>query len=134
MIITIGEDLSSHGLVPIHLVNPSDKTWTKHRFIFWFGAYGWTRLMVWANSLDDALDEAVDWIADNAPGLLADDAVTEEYNRCIGEGMSEEEAQEEATVDTTCAGNCGHYLNSWEWGILAEDPTRAEVLELLGRK
>lgn len=57
-VIEIGEDFTSAGLVKITLVNPSDKSWTKHRYILSFGAYGWTRLMVWANSVGDALDEA----------------------------------------------------------------------------
>ncbi len=115
----------------IEIVNPRDRDWTRHRYILCFGAYGWTKLMVWANSLDSALDEAVDWIVDNAPGLLADEQVAEEYARAIAEGMSEEEALEEAEVDTTCAGNCGNYILSHEWGVVVEDPTRAQVLELM---
>lgn len=123
-------------------INASDRDWTRHRYILWFGAYGDTRLMVWANSLDDALDECIDWIADNAPGLLADEQVEEAYKEALAEALAEgldqeeaeERAQDEAMVDTTCGGNCGHYLLSWEWGILAEDPTRADILELQGRK
>ncbi len=114
-------------------VNGSDRTWTRHRYILAFGAYGWTRLMVWANSLDDALEEAGDWIEEHAPGLFCDEQVREAYEEALTEGKSEEEAQEEAEVDTTsvCSGN--HYLLSWEWMILAEDPSRAQVLELMGR-
>jgi hypothetical protein len=115
------------------IVNPGDRTRTRHRYVLWFGAYGWTRLMVWANSLDDALDEAVDWIVDHAPGLLCDDVVAEEYGRAIAAGMTPEAAQEEAEEDTTCAGNYGNRILSWEWGIVAENPSRAEVLEMLGR-
>jgi len=126
----IGTSLSSFGRDVI-IVNPPDRSWTRHRYVLWFGAYGETRLMVWANSLDDALDEAVDWIVDHAPGLLADESVREEYNRLIAEGKSEDEAQEEAEVDTTTAGNCGNYLNSCEWGITLEDPTRKELDEFL---
>jgi hypothetical protein len=80
--------------------------------------------------LEDALDECVDWIADNAPGLLADEAVNKEYARLVAEGMPEDRAHEEATADTTCAGNYGNYLNSWEWCIVVEDPTRARVIEV----
>jgi hypothetical protein len=112
-------------------VNGSDRNWTKHRYILAFGAYGWTRLMVWANSLEDALDEAIDWIAENAPGLLCDDQVAEAYREAITEGKSEDEAHEIATEDTTCGGNAGHYILSWEWCIVAEDPSRAEVLSLM---
>ena len=111
-------------------VNGSDRDWTDHRYILCFGAYGWTRLMVWANSLEDALDESVDWIVENAPGLLCNEEVYAEYNRLVAEGKSVEEAMEEATVDTTCAGNCGDYLLSYEWGIVAEDPTREEIKDL----
>lgn len=62
---------------PIIAVNSHDKSWTRHRYILWFGAYGWTRLMVWANSVSDALDEAADWMEENAPGLLDDNTVME---------------------------------------------------------
>ena len=89
--------------------------------------------MVWANGIEDALDEAVDWIADNAPGLLCDDTVAYAYKFAIGEGVSEERAQELAEQDTTRAGNAGHYILSHEWLILAEDPTRAQILEPQGR-
>jgi hypothetical protein len=114
-------------------VNGSDRDWTKYRFVLWFGACAPTHLMVWGNGLDDALDEAVDWIAEHAPGLLADEAVQDEYKRLVAEGKSEEEAQTEATVDTTPAGNACHYLHSWEWGITFENPTRAQILDLQGR-
>ncbi len=120
----------SHPLRKIVAVNSSDKDWTKHRFVLAFGAYGDTMLLAWANSLDDALDEAVDWIEDHAPGLLADEAVADEYKRLKAEGKSDEEAMEEAEVDTTRAGNHGHYLHSWEWALVAEDPTREQMLEL----
>lgn len=128
MSIEIGE-----GVEKVTLVNPNERHFNTDRYVLAFGAYGWTRLMVWATSLEDALDEAVDWIAGNAPGLLADDAVSEAYREAIAAGHDDETAQEIATEDTTCAGNNGHYLNSWEWHIVAENPTRAEVLSLLGR-
>jgi hypothetical protein len=113
-------------------INSTDKYWTKHRYVLAFGAYGDTQLLVWANNLDDALDECIDWIVDNAPGLLCDDRVAEEYHRGIAEGMSEEDAHEAATADTTCGGNCGNYILSYEWSILVEDPTRAQLVHLAG--
>lgn len=113
------------------ILNPTDRDWANHRYILWFGACAPTQIMVWANSLDDALDEAVDWIAEHAPGLLADEQVKEEYKHAIEAGKSEEEAQSIAEIDTTCAGNNGHYLNSWAWDIVAEDPSRAQVKELV---
>lgn len=114
-------------------VNSYDRDWTGHRYILSFGAYGDTLLMIWASSLDDALDEAIDWIVDNAPGLLADEAVSYAFTEALCAGHSEDEAHEISEVDTTVGGNCGHYLHSHEWGIVAEDPTRAQILALQGR-
>ncbi len=117
----------------ITIVNASDRSWTRHNFVLAFGAYGDTVLRVYANSLDSALDEAIDWIVDNAPGLLADEQVAETFQDAIARGMSEEDAQEEATQDTTCGGNCGNYILSQEWAIVAEDPSRTEIKALLAR-
>lgn len=114
------------------ILNPHDRDWTKHRFVLWFGACGTTRILVWANGLEDALDECVDWLAENAPGHLCDDMVKEEYGSAIADGHTEEEAIAEAEADTTlCDG--GHYLLSYEWGIHCEDPSREDILQLQGR-
>ena len=119
----------------IHNANSSDRDWTKHNFIFWFGGpYSATYVRAWGNDIDSALDEAVDWLVDHKPGLLCDKEVEEEYKRLIAEGKSEEEAQEEAEMDTTTAGNYGNRLNSEEWGIVAEDPSHEQVLQIQGRK
>ena len=130
--IEIGALNSSSGTYAIAIVNPTDREWTDHRYVFHFGAYGWTCLMVWANSLDDALDEAIDWLVDHAPGHICDDEVNEEYGRGISEGLTEEEAMERAEEDTTCGGNCGNRIVSHEWTV-REDPTRPEILRMLGR-
>ncbi len=114
----------------VTLVNPGDRDWTKHTYILAFGAYGNTLLMLWANSLDEAFDEAIDWIADNAPGLLADEQVAEEYHRAIAEGKTEDEAREIAEQDITIGGNCGNYIRAWEWGIVAEDPSPEQLKEV----
>lgn len=112
-------------------VNGGDRAWTRQRFVLAFGAVGTTYLMVWANGIDSALDEAVDWLADHAPGLLCDDEVASAYNEAVAEGKDDEAALQEAEADTTCAGNCGHYLRSDEWTIALANPTRAEVLAFL---
>jgi hypothetical protein len=109
------------------IVNGTDRDWTRGRYVLWFGEISPHYLMVWANGLDSALDKAVDWVADNAPGLLADESVAEEYQAAIAEGLEPEAAFEKASVDTTCAGNNGHYLLSWHWGILFENPSRVEI-------
>lgn len=118
----------------LNIINPNDRDWTRHRYILAFGAIGTTHCLVYANSIDDALDEAIDWLADNAPGHLADDQVAEAYNEAIAEGLSEEQADDRAYVDITVGGNDGHAILSWEWFILAEDPSRSEILAYTERK
>ena len=102
-------------------------------FVLAFGAYGDTVLLAYGHYLEDALDECIDWIADKAPGLLMDDQVAEAYDECIAEGMSEEDAQQEAESDMTIGGNNGHYIASWEWCIIQEEPTRDELIAIAKR-
>lgn len=112
------------------LVNPENRDWTSNVYILCFGAYGWTRLMLWENHLEDALDTAVDWLAENSPGLLCDEEVHEAYKQCVEDGMSEEDAIAYAEEDTTQAGNCGNYLLSYEWGIVGENLSRDALRSL----
>ena len=118
---------------PIAIVNPTDRTMTNHRFILAIGAYGQRRLMVWANTLDDALDAAIDWLADHAPGHLADSQAEEAYLAAIAAGETEGDALVMFEEDVTRGGNCGHAILRFEWGVLAEDPTRAQILAIMGR-
>jgi hypothetical protein len=111
------------------IVNPSDKSVYSRRYVVSLGAYGWTRLLIWSSDVGSAIDEAIDWAAENAPGLLCDDAVNEVYAEAIANGKSEEEAQEEAQVDTVCGGNYGNYLNSWEVSV-TENPDREYLKRL----
>jgi hypothetical protein len=115
--------------VSFRVVNPGDKDWTSGRFLLWFGAYGDTKLLVWANSLEDALDAAVDWLETNAPGMLLGGVELEELHAAaVADGNGADQAWEVATADLTCAGNGGRYLPSWEWGLVSENPTRGELL------
>lgn len=125
-----GEIRPLEKLGRITFVNSADRDMWKHSYVLWFGAYGHTVLLAYANSLDVALDECIDWLVDNAPGHIVDDQVNEEYKRLVAEGMDDEKAQEQAEVDTTTGGNAGNHINSSEWGILAEDPDRDQLYEI----
>ena len=114
----------------ITYINANDKDWTSHQFVLCFGAYGTIWLLVNANHLSNALDECIDWLAENAPGLLCDEQVAEAYNEAIAAGKTEEKAYNEALTDVTTGGNCGNHIMSWEWSIAAEDPTSAELVAL----
>ena len=122
--------ITSHNITP---VNPEDESWTKSRFVLQFGPYGDTLLMAWADHLQDALDESIDWIVEHEPGLLCDGAVADAYCDAIAEGHSRDEAYEMSLVDVTVGGNCGNCIMSHEWMILAENPTRAQILNIQGR-
>jgi hypothetical protein len=112
-------------------VNQSDRDWTKQRFLLWFGEVSPKFLLVWANHLEDALDESIDCIAERWPGLLCDEQVTEQYKLALDEGLSEEKACEQAEQDTICAGNASHYIHCWHWGIVFENPSRQQLKEFL---
>ncbi len=72
----------SQGAAPI--ANACDYDWTDELYYFSLGAYGSTHVYVWANSADDAMEEMVEWVDDNAPGLLS----------TIGEAELRESAEE----------------------------------------
>lgn len=125
----------------LNVANPHDREYTRARFVLHFGAYGWTHVLVYADHLEDALDEAVDWLEEHAPGLLVS---REEERELLCEaaenhGLTMEQVEaaqaegdysvwDDATVDLTCAGNHGRYLASYEWGIVITNPNKAELI------
>ena len=116
------------------LVNPTPRSMLggykpQRAWILCFGAYGDTRLLVYAWSLEDALDECIDWISENAPGLLCNDAVSTAYESAIESGFTADQALAEALTDVTTGGNCGDHILSWEWGIVGEDLTPKEIAD-----
>jgi hypothetical protein len=140
----IGPESTSFGR-RVELVNPTDRNYTRHRFVLHFGAYGWTRLMVCADSLDDAIEIAAEHLAAYAPGhvmkmwgdehkgLIKD--VCEEKGIAFPDGFEalEDEVKnaicDEAEADLTRTES--GFLTSYEWGVSLEDPTRAELDDFL---
>lgn len=65
---------SDNDRYPFVVVNPTDydSFMSPVIFAFAFGAYGWTRLIVWGqrDHLEDALELAADWLSEHAPGIL----------------------------------------------------------------
>lgn len=128
----------------INVANASDRSWTRQSFVLWFGQCAPTYVLVYANDLDSALELAADWLADNAPGHLLKhsdpelqtlyaEACHELYGvelpapfGCIDERQAS--AYEQATADLTYT-EAG-YLTSYEWGIVAENPTKAHLIAL----
>ena len=114
-----------------YTVNPGDQGYTKNdkRFVLWFGPTN-TRLYAFGD-LEGALEACGEWIEENAPGLLANDHVDEAYHTALAEGWSQDDAWEQAYTDVTLL-DCGRSILSYEWGIVAEDPTREQLAEIFG--
>ncbi len=105
---------------PIHHVpNPGDRRWCRHSYILWFGAYGSTRVLVYANGLDEALEIAADCLV--SEGLLG---LVTPHETFYAECEHDEDCNHESGE---CSGEIDHtyteagWIPSWEWGICAED-------------
>ena len=96
-------------------------------WLFQFGAYGSTNVYVWADGLESAFEEAVEWLDDNAPGLLT--TVGDEDYRNAAEELGkewdpsdpDEEVMQAAEADMTMIGHTtlqnGNAVPSWEWHV-----------------
>jgi hypothetical protein len=92
--------------------------------ILWFDQHAPTRLLIWARSLEDALEEAGATLAEHFPGLIMapDDPelkdLFDEAREELGEDADDDEAWEQATADLTYTES--GYITSYEWGIDSE--------------
>lgn len=128
----------------ITVINPNDANFYEHSYVLAIGAYGESLYLVYADGLDSAFDEMVDWAADNAPGLLSEDYYQEEFKRLEAEEVERLERrldddelvkiQEQAEADLSIGGNNGLHYTSHEWNYIAEDPTRHQLLDIAFRE
>ena len=135
----------SHG---IGVVNDGHR-WEDGRWLFSFGAYGDTHVLVLGfDGVYDALEAAAEWLAKYAPGhLMAHDSdeLKELYREACDEhevsyeelargeldGNPEaDEVEQTATTDLTYTES--GYLTSCEW-FVTEAPTREHILSLQRR-
>jgi len=84
--IQIGEEWSYCRRVL--MINPTERRYYDHAYVMWFGAYGWTRLHVFASDLEDALETCAAWLADHAPGLITKSG-DEQWNELMAEACAE---------------------------------------------
>ena len=115
----------------------SNKAWVLH-----FGAYGDTKVLVWADSLGDALESAADVLP---PGIFCDEQIAEEFERLKVEAAEDpanldpdnptdllddvlDRLREESEVD--CTYTESGYIASCEWGCTFEDPTLDDIKSL----
>jgi hypothetical protein len=101
---------------------PGSKGWSDDtQFELQFGAYGCTRVRVWADHLEDAFERAVEWLDDNAPGHLVSlelGDLKEALTDVVGTGP---EGETHVACDATTI--------SQFWDILGDDDDLARVLE-----
>lgn len=128
----------------LHYANFNDHNFHDQMFVLWFGGDGISAryVVVFANHLEDALEEGIDYVAENYPGLLANEQIVEEYNRLRQEFVDEHERepddeeemalQEEAEVDTTTDGQ-GNAIMSDHWGISMENPSLQDLVDFVNR-
>lgn len=127
------EELDHDGAREYPIVNPSDhdRSYRTSLYCMWAGAYGDTRVYIWANSFEDAFEHLTEWLDDNAPGLLckidwdqtASDHGYEDWDaayKALGEGDELDALVQEAETDLSIVGHTtlknGDAIASWEWG------------------
>lgn len=122
------------------MINADEKRYHDRSFVLWFGAYGWTRLHVYADDLEDALERCAEWLAKYTPGLIME-RYGDEHKELLKEVCDEIglpfpppndanlepywRAEETANADMTETES--GLIASWEWGVALEDPD-AETL------
>lgn len=144
--IEIGPTLSTEGR-SIVLVNPENRSYTENRFVLAFGGYGWTRLMVWERSLDDALETAAEWLAEHAPGHVME-CGSDEHTALVREACEEAglawpmpddiydgtHPEYERAIESAESGmvHCDRgVMISDDWSVALENPSRKELEQYL---
>lgn len=101
---------------PIHIVNPDDKQWTRHRYLFTFGQVGCAFMLVYGNEPCEALELAAEFCAEQ---------------EWYGFVTPHEQVAESDDLGCDCANpfECDSHtyteagwLTSWEW-TFCEDPS-----------
>lgn len=116
------------GKRPIHVANPHEKEWVgdgaydERRWLLWFGQMGTTNVLVYARSLEDALEEAAAFLAERFPGHFVEPEMED------GSTHDCPDAKEgfPCTCDLTYTES--GYLEGWEWGISIENASRKDLV------
>jgi len=115
-----GHDLTYHIANPDEVTDAFELAWSRAGsgmlWVFQFGAVGTTRVIVWGHQLADALEFAAEYLKDQGwVGYFDDEQIEEAYKEAKEEGLSDYEAQEQATTDMTYTES--GYIPSWEWHV-----------------
>lgn len=136
--IALGEEWSYTRRIV--MINPSEKRWHDGKaFVLWFGAYG-TRVHVYTDSLEDALEQAAGYLADHAPGHIMPLGSDEHTALCRGafedaglvwtgevDWSDDKQAQAMASAEDGLTYTESGHITAYEWGVALENPTTAEL-------
>ena len=107
-------------------------------FLFSFGAYGSTMCLVHApaDHVNDALEDAAEWLKEAAPGMFCDDQIYEAYREALngrepGECSDEECDAAREYAEQDCTYTESGWLPSYEWHV--DTVTRRDLLALRDR-
>jgi len=90
------------------VANPDDAVWTKHKYLFSFGAYGEVKVIAFGSWEGYALEEAEDWLAEHAPGVFYTSSWAELQHDAAADGVDpddEEAVWEWANTDMEVVGH-----------------------------
>ncbi len=112
------------------IANPSDHDWTSGLFAYTFGATGETHVLAWANSADDGLEEAADYLEESGKVgyFVPDDIMRQHYEEAraeLGADADEDAVHQKAEEDLTYT-EAG-YIPSHEWAV---DDASPELVKL----
>ena len=120
-------------------VNPNDADWNDHCYLYAFGHPATScplYLLAWGEE-DSALDECIDWLADNKPMMLATEYVNGKIDEVTEHLDSEtkewEDAYNSAVEGYICGGNHGDYLSADMVALVAADPVQVTSLTVADR-
>lgn len=100
------------------VANPGEEAFTERLWAFQFGSSGTARVLVWADSIEDGLEKATEYLRDHGkPGYFeSDDSMKERYEEALREvGGDEEKAHEKAEEGLTYTES--GYVPSHEWWV-----------------
>lgn len=120
----------------LHVANPDSITLRRgcnpiKAYVFAFGVYVDDHVVAYGWGLFEALEAAVAWLAENKPGHLVGEDEVQALKRAtmdIYPDLDPITAYERAIEDLTNVGD--HYLASWEWTIVAEEASPAEIAKI----
>lgn len=107
---------------PINLANPNEKRWARHRYLLSFGCVGSTHVLVYGDSIDDALEVAAKWLAENE--LWGHITPHTEVRSSDDLGC---DCGDPFDCDSHTYTESG-WLTSWEWFV--SEPSDAELVKL----